>query len=67
MALPTLKPLEDRITWDFTAQRGEWSYRYGRLGPDHYRQLLVNGKPASGLYPPQRITKDLYQRAQGPA
>lgn len=67
MAIPTQKALDQRITWDFERSRGEWFYRYGRLGPDHYRQLLVNGKPASGLYPAQRISKDLYDRAQGPA
>jgi hypothetical protein len=60
---PNFTRLQELITWTFTVSGQTMVARYGRLGPDYYKQYLPAGLPVPERHPPRRISKLMYELA----
>jgi len=62
VVLPLRRPLSDQIRWEFKTALGFNQARYGRLGPQHFRQYLPGGQVIETLHPPKVIDPRIYER-----
>jgi len=58
------QPLSTLVSWSFVGNVGGLTARYGTYAGEHYKQVLPGGVVADQLYPPKKITQELYAFAE---